>query len=281
MSDSNNTEQGQELLPAERRARIMEWFATNQVVSTQDLAQSLNSSISTIRRDLDRLASDGLVKRTHGGAVRVRRNTTYEQRSDEARTTSVEEKMAIAGAAVAILQPGESVILDSRSTSHQLAYALAELTIPLTVVTNDVHIAGTLANRDHITLVVPGGVCRHGAYVLLGETGTRFVRELNCDHYFLCCQAIDQTGATDTALELVQLQKAMVGAAMETTLIIESSKFGGRAIYNVAPIEKIKRIITDEGLSTEERDKYGALVEELIVAPYLDDMPPELDERSD
>lgn len=156
MSDSNNTEQGQELLPAERRARIMEWFATNQVVSTQDLAQSLNSSISTIRRDLDRLASDGLVKRTHGGAVRVRRNTTYEQRSDEARTTSVEEKMAIAGAAVAILQPGESVILDSRSTSHQLAYALAELTIPLTVVTNDVHIAGTLANRDHITLVVPG-----------------------------------------------------------------------------------------------------------------------------
>lgn len=73
----------------------------------------------------------------------------------------------------------------------------------------------------------------------------------------------------------------MVGAAMETTLIIESSKFGGRAIYNVAPIEKIKRIITDEGLSTEERDKYGALVEELIVAPYLDDMPPELDERSD
>ena len=126
-----------------------------------------------------------------------------------------------------------------------------------------------------------GGVCRHGAYVLLGETGTRFVRELNCDHYFLCCQAIDQTGATDTALELVQLQKAMVGAAMETTLIIESSKFGGRAIYNVAPIEKIKRIITDEGLSTEERDKYGALVEELIVAPYLDDMPPELDERSD
>lgn len=271
MSDPSTTEQGQDLLPAERRSKIIELFATNQVVSTQDLARSFNSSISTIRRDLDRLAAEGLVKRTHGGAVRVRWNTTYEQRSDEARTTSVEEKQAIARAAVATLKPGESIILDSRSTSHQMAYALAELTIALTVVTNDVHIAGTLANRDHITLVVPGGVCRHGAYVLLGETGTRFVRELNCDHYFLCCQAVDETGATDTSLDLVQLQREMVSAARETTLIIESSKIGGRAMYNVASIDKIKRIITDEGVTPEENEKYQILVDELIVAPFLKD----------
>ena len=65
-----------------------------------------------------------------------------------------------------------------------------------------------------------------------------------------------------------------------TTLKVESKGSKVEFLMN-APIEKIKRIITDEGLSTEERDKYGALVEELIVAPYLDDMPPELDERSD
>lgn len=279
--NEKNIVQDEDFLPAERRAKIIDWFSTNHVATTQELAKRLNASISTIRRDLDLLASEGLLKRTHGGAVRIRQNTTFEQRTDEARITSVEEKRAIAKAAVGILQPGQSIIIDSKSTSQQLGYAVAEMTIPLTVITNDVHVASTLANKDHITLVVPGGICRHGAYVLLGETGTRFVRELNCDHYFLCTHAVDMAGPTDTSLDLVQLQREMVRAAKETTLVVDSSKFGSRAIYNVVPMQDIKRIITDEGLSPDEREKYAALVEELIIAPYVDGPPSDTDEQSD
>ncbi|MER8406830.1 hypothetical protein NKH16_19170 [Mesorhizobium sp. M1307] len=135
--------------------------------------------------------------------------------------------------------------------------------------------AGVLANKNHISLVVPGGVCRPGAYVLLGETATKFVRELNCDHYFLCTHALDQAGPSDTLLDLVQLQREMVGAAVETTLIIDSSKFGSRVLYNVVPIQKLKRIITDEGLSVEDRERYQSLVEELVIAPYVDSPPSE------
>lgn len=250
----------------------MDWFASNHVATTQELAQRLNASISTIRRDLDLLASEGLLKRTHGGAVRIRQNTTFEQRSDEARVTSVEEKRAISKAAVEILKPGQSIIIDSKTTSHQLGYAVAELKIPLTVITNDVHVAATLANKDHITLVVPGGVCRDGAYVLLGENATKFIRELNCDHYFLCTQAVDEKGPTETFIEVVQLQRTMVSAARETTLIVDSSRFGGRAMYNVVPMQEIRRIVTDEGLSMEDRDKYRSIVDELIIAPYVDGM---------
>ncbi|MGV2078415.1 MULTISPECIES: DeoR/GlpR family DNA-binding transcription regulator [Rhizobium] len=263
--------QDEDFLPAERRAKIMDWFSANSVASTQDLARRLNASISTIRRDLDLLASEGLLKRTHGGAVRTRQNTTYEQRTEEAKNTSVEEKRAIAKAAASILQPGQSVLIDSKSTSHHLAHAIAELGIPLTVITNDVQVAAILANKDPISVVVPGGSCRHGAYVLLGETSTKFVRELNCDHFFLCTHAVDTTGPTDTSLDLVQLQRAMVNAAMETTLIIDSSKFGSRKIYSVVPIEQIKRIITDEGLAEEDREKYSALVDDLVIAPFLED----------
>ncbi len=261
----------EDLLPAERRAKIMDWFSENQVASTQDMARRLNASISTIRRDLDSLASDGLVKRTHGGAVRVRQNTTYEQRSEEARVTSVEEKRAIARAAGSILRAGQSIIIDSKSTSHQFAYVVAEMTIPLTVVTNDVHVAGVLANKNHVTLIVPGGTCRHGAYVLLGETGTRFVRDLNCDHLFLCTHALDHAGPSDTSLDLVHLQREMIRAAAETTLLIDSSKFGSRALYDVVPIERIRRVITDEGLSPNDRERYGRLVETLVIAPIADD----------
>ncbi|NKM65684.1 DeoR family transcriptional regulator [Rhizobium leguminosarum bv. viciae] len=278
---ADNNAPDEDFLPAERREKIMDWFSANHVGSTQELAKRLNASISTIRRDLDLLASEGLVKRTHGGAVRIRQNTTYEQLTDEARITSVEEKRAIARAAVSILQPGQSIIIDSKSTSHQLGYAVAELTIPLTVITNDVHVASTLANKDHISLVVPGGTCRHGAYVLLGETGTRFVRELNCDHYFLCTHAVDTEGPTDTSIDLVQLQREMVRAAKETTLVVDSSKFASRVIYNVVPMQKIKRIITDEGLSLEERERYEGLVDELIIAPYVDGSPSDMDEQSD
>ena len=251
----------------------MDWFATNQVVSTQDLSRSLNASISTIRRDLDTLAAAGLVKRTHGGAVRVRENTTYEQRSDEASVTAVEEKKAIARVAASIIKPGQSVIIDSKSTSHHLANAIAELTIPLTVVTNDVLVAATLANNDHVILVVPGGICRHGAHILLGETSTKFVRDLNCDHYFLCTHAVDEAGPSDTFLDVVHLQRAMVAAVAETTVIVDSSKFGGRAIYSVVPMQEINRIITDERLMPKDREKYEAIVEELIIAPYIDENP--------
>lgn len=271
MTDSSEPSQSDDLLPAERRDRITEWFQTRQVGSTQDLAKWLGASISTIRRDLDYLASQGLVRRTHGGAVRVRRNTTFEQLADEARQTAVEEKRAIAAAAARLLLPGQSVLLDTRTTLHHVAYAIAELTIPLTIVTNDVHVASVLANKPHIKLIVPGGICRDGAYVLLGETGIRMIQELRCDHLFLSSQAVDLECASDTSLELVQLQKAMIDAALETTLLLDSSRFGSRAIYRTAPIERLRRIVTDEGLPPDERDRYAAVVPELVIARLLDE----------
>lgn len=273
----NEQSQVEDLLPAERREKIQEWFVSNQVASSQDLAKRLNTSISTIRRDLDYLASQGIVRRTHGGAVRVRRNTTFEQLIEEARQTAVEEKRAIAVAAAKLLQPEQSILIDSRSTLHQFAYVVAELTIPLTVVTNDVHVADVLANKEHIRLVVPGGICRPGAYALLGETAIAFIRELHCDHFFLSSQAVDTVCVSDTSLELVQLQRAMMEAAAETTLLVDSSKFGSRTIYRIAPIEKISRIITDEGLGSDDREKHSSIGPELMIAPYVDEFPPEQD----
>ena len=263
------TENDGDLPPIERRAKIIEWFSENQVAWTQDLAKSLNTSISTIRRDLDVLASEGLIKRTHGGAVRVRQNTTYEQLTNEARVTSVEEKRRLHGPRSASSSLAKHHCRQKRCRIS--SYALAELKIPLTAFTNDVHVASTLANKDPISVVVPGGTCRHGAYVLVGEIATRFVHELNCDHFFLCTHAVDEAGPSDTFLDLVQLQREMVRAARETTLIVDSTKFGGRALYNVVPMQKIKRIITDEGLSTDDRERYQSLVEQLIIAPFLDD----------
>lgn len=251
--------QAEDMLPAERRQRLQEWFTQNLAASSQDLARTFNTSVSTIRRDLDYLASQGLVRRTHGGAVRIRRRATFEPTTDEARQTAVEEKRAIAEEAAKRLEPEQSILIDTSSTLHRFANVVAGLAIPLTVVTNDVLVASLLSNKDHIRLIVPGGSCRHGAYALLGEPGLSFLKDVRCDHFFLCSQAVDFDCASDTAIELVQLKRAMIEAAERTTLLVDSSKFSSRAIYKVTSLDRIHEIITDEGLGSEERERYEAL----------------------
>lgn len=245
----------EEMLPAERRQRLIDWFADNPAGASQDLARLFNASVSTIRRDLDFLASQGLVRRTHGGAVRARVRATFEPTADLARVTAAEEKRAIAAEAAKRLEPEQSILIDTGSTLHEFAHAVAGLTIPLTVVTSDVYVAGTLANKPHIKLIVPGGQCREGAYTLLGEPGLTFLKDLHCDQFFLVSQAFDLECASDTSFELVQLKRAMIEAAASTTLLVDSSKFASRAIYRVCTLDRITEIITDEGLDPEERER--------------------------
>lgn len=241
-----------DMLPAERRQRLIDWMTANVAATNHELARILNTSISTVRRDLDYLASQGLVRRTHGGAVSIRRLATWEPTTDVARQTAIEEKRAIAIEAAKRIEPHQSILIDTGSTLHIFAQVLAELTVPLTVVTSDVLVASTLSNRPHVKLVVPGGSCRDGAFTLLGEPGLSFLKDLHCDQLFLVTQAVDTNCASDTSMDLVNLKRTMMAAAQRVTLMVDSSKFGGRAIYRVADIEQIDEIITDNGIASEE-----------------------------
>lgn len=256
----NDPENGaaEDMLPAERRQKLEDWFADNVAGSSQDLARLFNTSVSTIRRDLDFLATQNLVRRTHGGAVRVRRRATFEPTTDEARHTAMEEKRAIAAEAARRLEPEQSILIDTGSTLHEFAREVAALSIPLTVVTNDVFVAGALANRRNIRLVVPGGNCRDGAYTLLGEPGISFLKDIRCDRFFLCSQAVDTECMSDTSPELVQLKRAMMAAAEATVLLVDSSKFLTRAFYRIGALETVHEIITDEGLGDGERAEMEA-----------------------
>ncbi len=245
----------EEMLPAERRQRLMEWFDVNFAGSSQDLARKFNISVSTIRRDLDLLSHEGFLRRTHGGAVRIRQHTTYEPSTDLARRTAVEEKSAIVKEAIALIEPDQSLLVDTGAIAHDLADAIAALEFPLTVITNDLYVAKKLTYKPQLKLVVPGGTNRPGAFSLLGEPGTAFLQAIRCDLYFMSAQAIDGECASDTVLQLVELKRAMIEAAQTTILLAESSRFSARALYRIAPVEQIDMIITDEGLPAEDRDR--------------------------
>jgi DeoR/GlpR family transcriptional regulator of sugar metabolism len=254
-SEVEQPEVSEDLLPAERRERLLAWFDDRVAASNQELARALNTSISTIRRDLDLLAAQGLVRRTHGGAIRVRRRATFEPSLEEARYSAADEKRAIAREAAKRLEPDQSLILDTGTTLHELAHVIAGMDLPLTIVTNDILIARILADRRRIKLIVPGGALREGAFTLLGEPGLSFLRDIHCDLFFLCSQAVDTESASDTSLELVQLKRRMLDAAARRILLVDSSKFASRAFYRIAPVTLIEEIITDGGIAPEERER--------------------------
>lgn len=250
-----NTE---EMLPAERRQRLMDWFDVHFAGSSQDLAERFGISVSTIRRDLDHLSKEGFLSRTHGGAVRMRPQTSYEPSTELARQTAVEEKRGIVAEALKHLKPHQSILIDTGTISHDLAEAIAQVDFPLTVITNDLFVAKALTYKPTISVVVPGGANRFGAFSLLGEPGLSFLRDVRCDLYFMSAQAIDVDCASDTVMELVKMKRTMLSSSEKTILLADSSRFKARALYRIAPLEEIDAIITDEGLSEDIRRKIRA-----------------------
>ncbi len=256
-----------DMLPAERRARLIEFFKTNMSGSNQELAKLFNTSVSTIRRDFEHLAAQGLVKRTHGGAVRIRSRSTFEPSLQVAQRTAIDEKRAIALEAVKRVEAEQSIFIDTSTTLHVFAEELSRMTLPLTIVTNDIYVAGVLSMKPNFRIIVPGGMCREGAQTLLGEPGLSFLKEIRCDNFFMCAQAVDEVCASDTSMELVQLRRAMIDAATRVTLLIDSSKLPSRAFYRICSTEEIDEIICDDGLELADRIMFSDLGVAVSCAP--------------
>lgn len=141
---------------------------------------------------------------------------------------------------------------------HRLAEEIAQLDIPLTVISNDLHVANVLTYRENINLIVPGGNCRFGSYSLLGEPGLSFLDSINCDLFFMSAAAVDEVCISETHFELVHLKRAMINAALEVVLLVDSSRFMSRALYRTVKIDQLDRIITDSGLTEKDRAKFPA-----------------------
>ncbi|MEI4472053.1 DeoR/GlpR family DNA-binding transcription regulator [Frigidibacter sp. MR17.24] len=249
----------EEMLPAERRQHLIDWFRDNNAGSSQDIARIFGISASTVRRDLDLLASDGIVRRTHGGAVLIRSRSTFEPSTEMSRRTAVEEKRVIVAEALRLIEPEQSILIDTGSVvCHLLADAIATLEMPLTVISNDLHVAKALTYRPNIHLFVPGGACRDGSFSLLGEPGISFLRDIRCDLLFMSAAAVDEVCLSETHLELVHLKRAMIAAAAKVVLMADSSRFMSRALHRSATIDEIDMIITDEGLSAEDIARFPA-----------------------
>lgn len=228
----------------DRRREILRRLQIDGYLEAAALSRDLGVDASTIRRDLDALARSGQAERTHGGArstVGAPNDIPYAVKEGERR----HEKAVIASAAAAEVQDGQTVVLDSGSTTFQIALELRHRH-DITIITNDLRIGKYAATLPGVRLLVTGGELLGSVYTLVGERAIDFLSDYSADWAFLGADAIDPTaGITNTNTLEIPIKRAMLRTANRAVVVADSSKFGSRALARVATLGEVERIITD------------------------------------
>jgi len=269
MTTATPTETGSPpLMAAQRRQRIVDFLQRHGAVTTGQLEQALGASLSTLRRDLDALAAEGVVDRTHGGALlrqQASSYSTFEPETEAAAELSPQEKAAIGHAAAQLLVPRQSVIFDSGTTVLEAARAAVRRSIPLTAVTNDLTIAQVLGQSPLIQVHVLGGVLRPGSPTVIGQPLIEQAASLRAELLFMGTHAVTQVVMSETSAEVAAVKQALMRAARHRCLLVDSSKFRPRAFMQVGLLQDIEDLITDRGLPAEEEEHLRTLALRLTV----------------
>ncbi len=246
------------MMAAERLAQIQAITDDRTFVTVNQLSDLLNVSEITIRRDLSILEEQGGLERTHGGAKSLRSapDVPFAMRTER----EVGAKRAIGEAAAALVEEGEVIFLNAGSTILAMARALAGRH-NLTVVTNAYTIVPVLANAPHIQLVVTGGMARQQTGSLVGPIAERMVSELRVDRAFLGATGVDMAaGITNSSLDEVELQRAVIRIAGAVYVLADHTKFGKVSFARAAPLAALVAVVTDGQIAEETRATYAAHV---------------------
>ncbi len=250
-----------------RRERIVALLREQNSVQIPELAHQLGVSTQTVRKDLNFLDSKGVCTRSPGGALlRIGALSPTEEAIDVRRRHFSEEKARIGKAAAALLSDGESILLDSGTTTLQVARHL-HAAQPLVVVTNDVGIMNELAAREAVQLVFLGGTLRRRNLSFYGTQTERALEGLHVDKLFLAADGFDtQKGITTHYEPEALLNRLMCKAAREIIVVADSSKFGRVCLHKILETRGIGRLVTDEGIDDATRGELTRCGVEVIVA---------------
>lgn len=266
-----------EIIPAKRRAMILEYLRQNGTASIQELTDNIGGSQSTIRRDLEQLTEGGYLERTHGGALLMQpMRATFEREPALNAHFQHNQKSAIGQLAAQHLRGGESVIFDSSSTVIEAVKAAALRQLNLTVVTNSIKVAHIGSGVPEWRVIVVGGTVRPGSQMLVGPPGETFFETIHADICFVGAYAVTGSLLTDASMEVASVKRAMIRSARRSILLVDSSKFQAPAFCTFGDLSQIAEVITDEGVDREAANAMRASGTQLTIASAA-----EPDEKSD
>jgi DeoR family fructose operon transcriptional repressor len=260
MTDTSQIAEAFDVLVDERRQTILQVIEKKGFVTLNQLMELVGASDSTIRRDLEVLDGNGQIRRTRGGATYVGESLTS---FDVRRTRARKQKECIAGAAAALVQTGETVILDGGTTTVEVARELVGRS--LQVVTNSIPIVNALVNSPETELIVIGGFLYPKTGVNLGPLAVEALKSIHARRLFISVGGITANSLFNSNALLVETERQMIEAAEEVIVVSDSSKLGHSALAQLCPLETVDRLITDDGITDEWREIVAAAEIELIV----------------
>ena len=235
------------LLVEERRRKILDLVNKQARVTVEELVKRFAVSAVTVRGDLDALSRKGALIRSHGGALK-RDGALQDVPLNVKETLHHGEKVRIGHAAAQMIKDGETVMLDSGTTTAEVARHLKFLKLKsLTVITNALNIAMELANLPHLRVIMIGGILRQMSYSLVGPHAEQTLRGLTADRLFLGVDGLDpEVGLTTPDILEAQLNAMMIRVAREVVVVADSSKFTRRSLSVIARLEEVHKVLTDD-----------------------------------
>lgn len=238
----------------DRRVYIIDKLNTTGQVDVSSLSRELAVSEVTIRNDLEKLQEKNVLIRARGGAIKLDRVSADFSISDKHKQHS-EEKKRIGAAAAQFIMDGETIILDSGTTTMEIVKNLPK-TISLTVISNALNIANQLSEHPDVNLIMPGGILRKKSLSLVGSGAEESFKNFYCDKLFLAVDGIDPVyGLSTPNLEEAQINRVMISISKQVIVVTDSSKFHKRCLASISPITNIDMVITDSGILPEDQQK--------------------------
>lgn len=227
-----------------RQLALLKAVREHGSLKTEELAERFDTTLQTVRRDIQRLTDAGVLERFHGG-VRVvdssTRNTAYTERQ----RTHAEAKQCIARTVAAAVPAGASLFMNIGTTVEAVARELLHHQ-NLHVVTNNLHVARTLAGNPQCEVVMAGGTVRHEDLGVVGEAALAFIRQFKVDIGLIGISGIDPDGTLrDFDMREVMVARAIVAQSRQVWLVADHSKFGRHAMIEMAPLKVVHTLFTD------------------------------------
>lgn len=240
----------------ERRAQIIKELETTQELSVTKLSKQFETSEVTIRKDLTELQRRNLVIRTRGGVVRVPSvNLGSDTAIEHKQLYNYREKRAIGKLAAKLIKNGETVIIDSGTTTLEIAKNLNAFS-SLTVITNAINIALEVLKYNRFNVILLGGHLRASSQSTVGPLAESTLKNFYCDKLFLGIDSFNmELGVSTPNIEEAIINQNMIAMARETIAVCDASKFNKRSFAFIAPIEKINAVVTDGAIPSNIRNQ--------------------------
>jgi DeoR/GlpR family transcriptional regulator of sugar metabolism len=243
--------------------RIRELLGATEFVDLETLCRELETSESTVRRDLIALENLRILKRVHGGALALQSANHHQ---DFAWQTSrrAGEKSRIGAMAASLVEDGQTVILDGGSTVAEVARELANRS--LNVITNSLQIAEILKNSRSIELTLTGGYLYPRLEVMLGPVCEHSLSSVAADVLIMGCGGITDAGVSNNNTLVVGSERKMIEVSRKVVVAADRTKFGRSAMLPVAPLDVVDTIVTDLELTPDFQDLVRSRNIELLLA---------------